>query len=810
MRDPAPLIDAVQRAGMNRSLAAGETLCSEGDESHEAYVVVDGSIEACVIGHGGEMVIASHGVGAIIGEVTTLIGGHRTATLRAVTPSVVAVIERNALHDVFNDYPDAGDAIIADARERTDRSRVAALLSEELQAPDGDVVAAIADRVTWTSLEAGDTLFRRGDAADAAYLVMSGRLGVTDLGPNSTHGDADAPFSRNASDTIANGPRNASGQHESRPIEVGRGGIVGEFGLLENRARSASVVALRDTALARLSAEDFADIAHDHSALAMGLVRRVLDRSGSDTSTTSTQRSFAIAVTANLTTDVHDQLISTVMDTLHACGNSVHLSASSVDTALRQPGLANTPAGGFGEIRLAELLHQAETDADHLVLDTRRGLIDSDAPDWTRRALRHADQVVIVSSPDPDDAEDAAIRALLESTPDRIPRWLAVFHPESCSKPSGTRALRERFGVDEVHHLRGVSPTEVARMARLAAGAGIGLVLSGGGARGHAHIGVYTVLHELGVPVDRVVGASMGSIVAGGIGQQLSPANLLADMQRGADNLLDYTVPLVSLIKGERIVAVLERQFDGWDVDDMWIPFTCVSTDLTTAAVVTHRTGPAARAIRTSIAIPGVLPPVAHDGHLLADGGVLDNLPVGDFASDPSIGVIIACDVAPPIGPRAKGDFGLSVSGWTVARRRFVPKPIHRAIRRMRSLVGRENEAAQLEASFPGLGTTLLRSLLIGSSRSRDEHLASGAIDLYLELDLRDVPLLDFAQVVPAADAGLEQSRAPITQWLAARSGSPWGESLEPELIAGSVSRPSADTSRPGCKPPFAHSSEEI
>lgn len=769
----------MDRAGTHRSYVVGETLCSEGDESHEAYVVIEGEIHACVVGHGGDMVIAVHGPGAIVGEVTTLIGGHRTATLRAATPAVVAVIEREALYDVFGEHPEAADAIIADARERTDRSRVAALLSEELQAPDGDVVAAIADRVTWTSLEAGDTLFRRGEPADAAYLVMSGRLGVTDLGPGPTTGGS---------------PK----QTDQRMIEVGRGGIVGEFGLLEDRARSASVVALRDTALARLSAEDFGDVAHDHSSLAMGLVRRVLDRSGSDTSTTSKQRSFAIAVTADVTPDVHDQLIATVMETLDACGDSMLLSAASVDTMLRQPGLANTPAGGFGEIRLAELLHQAETDADHLVLDTRRGLVDSTTPEWTRRALRHADQVVIVASPDPDDAEEAEIRALIEATPERIPRWLAIFHPESCRQPSGTRAVRERFGVDEIHHLRATSATEIGRMARLAAGTGIGLVLSGGGARGHAHIGVYTVLHELGIPVDRVVGASMGSIVAGGIGQQLAPADLLSNMQRGADKLLDYTVPLVSLIKGERIVGVLERQFKGWEMDDMWIPFTCVSTDLTTAEVITHRTGPAARAIRTSIAIPGVLPPVAHDGHLLADGGVLDNLPVGGFALDPSVGVIIACDVAPPLGPRAKGDFGLSVSGWKVARRRFVPKPINQVVRKVRGVARRSDDPVQPSASFPGLGTTLLRSLLIGSSRSRDQHLASGAIDLYLELDLRDVPLLDFAQVVPAAEAGLMQSRAPITEWLAAREGSPWGEQLHPSIMAGSVSKPAA------------HSSEEI
>jgi predicted acylesterase/phospholipase RssA len=314
-------------------------------------------------------------------------------------------------------------------------------------------------------------------------------------------------------------------------------------------------------------------------------------------------------------------------------------------------------------------------------------------------------------------------------------------------------------------------------------------VLSGGGARGHAHLGVYAALSELGIPVDRVVGASMGSIVAGGIGQQLNPDEGRRAMQESADNLLDYTLPLVSLVKGERIVEVLTRQFDGWDLDDMWVPFTCVSTDLTNAEVVVHREGPAVRAIRTSVAIPGVLPPVAHNGHLLADGGVLDNLPAGQFGRDPSVGVIIASDVAPPFGPTAKGDHGLSVSGWRVARQRFTPKAVRRAIRRVRPGDGAQREGGV----YPSLGTTLLRSLLIGSSRSRDEHLAAGIIDLYLELDLRDIPLLEFGMVETAATAGREQAHHLIANWLADRGGSPWGRPGQSAPLDRAADEPEGD-----------------
>lgn len=749
--DPAALDalrDALIAIGSRRVLLAGEVLCREGDDSSEAFVVIEGGIDAHVVGHSGSMTVARHGTNSIVGEVTTLIGGHRTASLVASADSVVSVINRDALHEVFHDHEDAATAILLAARERTDRSRVAALLSEELEAEDGSVVAAIADRVTWTNLLAGEVLFRHGEAADAAYLVVSGRLAISD---------------RNGTD--------------SGSIDVGRGGIVGEFGLLEGRSRNATVTAVRDTSLARLSATDFSALANGHASLAMGLVRRVLDRSGSDVAGTTTTRSFALAVTADVSTETIDRIVTTMVETLEACGPTAHLNPTSVDVALRQPGIADTQRGGFGEVRLAELLHQAETDHDHVVLDTGPGVQAGTEQNWIDRALHHADQVVIVSSPEPDETESATIQRLIAATPERIPTWIARLHPADCARPQQSRELRERFGVDEIHHLRHTSRPEIARLARLAAGRGVGLVLSGGGARGNAHIGVYRNLVELGVPVDRVIGSSMGSIVAGMIGQQLTPEQLLTNIRDGASKLLDYTIPIVALVRGEAIFATLDRQFNGWEIDDLWVPFSCLSTNLTTAAAHVHRSGPVATAIRTSTAIPGVMPPVPHDGHLLADGGVLDNLPVGVFADDPSIGVIIASDVAPPSGPVARSDYGLSVSGWSILRSRVIPEPIRRVTSSARRRISRSEKtpAIQTKASdYPSLSATLMRALMIGSAHSRDAHIASGAIDLYLELDLRGVGLLDFEQVALAADRGAEQSRELIVAWLDERHGTPW------------------------------------
>ncbi|MFT4657846.1 MAG: putative acylesterase/phospholipase RssA [Ilumatobacter sp.] len=100
----------------------------------------------------------------------------------------------------------------------------------------------------------------------------------------------------------------------------------------------------------------------------------------------------------------------------------------------------------------------------------------------------------------------------------------------------------------------------------------------------------------------------MGSIVAGTIGEQLTPEQLLANIRDGALTLLDYTVPIPTLARGEAISATHDRQLNGWEIDDLWVPFSCLSTNFTTAAAHVHRSGPVATALRTSTAIPEVVP----------------------------------------------------------------------------------------------------------------------------------------------------------------------------------------------------------
>jgi predicted acylesterase/phospholipase RssA len=337
--------------------------------------------------------------------------------------------------------------------------------------------------------------------------------------------------------------------------------------------------------------------------------------------------------------------------------------------------------------------------------------------------------------------------------PDGTPVWLVLDHPAGTGTPGAnpglvpgrTSALYRRFGPDEIHHVSVGDQTDLARVGRLAVGRGVALVLSGGGARGFAHIGVMRSLDEAGVPVDRFIGASMGAIVASGLAQGFDHAGRVEVALRYFQNLFDYTIPVVSVLRGRRITNSIQAYTDGRNVEDLWAPFACVATDLTTAEVVPFRRGPLDLAIRASTAIPGLLPPVPHHGNLLVDGGVLNNLPIDLATDDPSVGTVIAVDVAPPRGPGARSDYGHSVSGLSALWSTVGP--------------GKTN--------YPALSPVLMRTMLIASARDRDAAIRAGAADLYLDLDLRGVSLLEFDRIEEVADRGYQASKDRVAAWTA-------------------------------------------
>lgn len=694
------------------ALDDGQVLVRQGDEAHEVFLLRSGSLVVSLRTDHGDTTIGRISPGDLIGEVTVVVGGRRSATLQAEGAAEVVGIERREFERWLDEHPDLADEIVRRARDRIDQNQVAAIVAEQIGTTDPGLVQAIVERVEWCSLEPGDVLFRQGDPSDAAYFVVSGRLLVL----------------------IADGDGDATGDDLTR--EVGRGEVVGELGLLDRSPRSATVRAVRDTTLARFPTDVFDELVSEHPSLLLHVTRGMVARLR-DPQRRLADRAGSITVMV-LADGAPEALVGTMAAEIARHGSVSHLWSDQVDHLLDRQGIAQVQHVQVP--RLEEFLHETDLGHDHVVLEA-----DRDVTPWTRRVLRQADRVVLVVSASPDSDERRRITAATEvlADVDHIVRVLAVLHPGDADRPRGTAALMDLVGADDVVHLRAGREDDVRRLARLASGHGVGLVLSGGGARGFAHLGAHRALVEAGVPIDRVGGASMGALMAAGIALDLPPDEMEARVVSLARRLLDYTLPAVSLLKGGRIARNLEATFGDHDLEDLWLPCYCVSTNLTSSRLEVHRRGDATKFIRASVAIPGVLPPVSHDGSLLVDGGVLNNLPVAVMRNHGGIGTVIAVDVAPPEGPRAHADFGVAVSGWRAL--------LDRRIRHRRT--------------FPDLSTVLLRSMLTGAVHNQREQLRTGAVDLMLHIGLPGVGLLEFSRVRSVASAGYETVNDTVHEW---------------------------------------------
>ena len=176
----------------------------------------------------------------------------------------------------------------------------------------------------------------------------------------------------------------------------------------------------------------------------------------------------------------------------------------------------------------------------------------------------------------------------------------------------------------------------------------VALVLGGGAARGFAHVGVIRALEQEKIPIDLIVGTSVGSLIGALYAHELNSFELeWTAFTLEKDDLLDYTFMSAGMgpIKGERLEAFVNKKIPVVNIESLKIPFAAVATDLTRGTRVVLDRGPLARAIRASCAIPGVFQPVEHQGRLLVDGGTVDNLPVA-VAREKGADIVIAVDIS--------------------------------------------------------------------------------------------------------------------------------------------------------------------
>jgi NTE family protein len=488
-----------------------------------------------------------------------------------------------------------GDLPEDTATRRSDLSVVLAEL-RLFRGLDYSFLREIALAAQWLSLPGGAPLFSAGDPSDALYVVLSGCLGVF-----------------------------VPGERRNRGFlgRVAAGDTVGEMGLISGRPRNAHVVALRDTELARLPAEEFDRLFRQHPEAILRIARLTVDRLESSQFNTRPRSLGARTFTI-------------LPQSLEVDGGGF---AAELVKALAEFGRAELVWNVRAGSHTSNWFHRIEAANDYVVY------VGEAAPGrWSNLCVRQADALLLLAKADSMVGAWTALAKPQEPTMARQRAELILIHDRELVRGAAARWLGDLPGVAH-HHV--TCKADITRIARLLTGRGVGLVLSGGGARGFAHIGIVKALREAGIPFDLVGGTSMGAILGAGVAQGWSVEELTERFRASfvdARPLRDYTLPFVSLVSGRKVSRLLQRAFGDVTIEDLPLEFFCVSSNLTTGHSEVHRRGQLWRWLRASIAIPGVLPPVVHKGEILVDGGTMNNLPV-DTMRELGRGPVIGSDV---------------------------------------------------------------------------------------------------------------------------------------------------------------------
>jgi NTE family protein len=182
----------------------------------------------------------------------------------------------------------------------------------------------------------------------------------------------------------------------------------------------------------------------------------------------------------------------------------------------------------------------------------------------------------------------------------------------------------------------------------------IALVLGGGAARGFAHVGVIRALEQEKIPIDLIIGTSVGSLIGAIYAADVSSFDLeWTAFQLEKDDIFDFgvlnAVAGMGFAKGDKLEAWVKSHVKTANIENLKIPFAAVATDLNWGYKVVLDQGSLARAIRASAAIPGVFQPVQHQGKILVDGGVVDNIPIS-VAKARGADIVIAVDISGNLG----------------------------------------------------------------------------------------------------------------------------------------------------------------
>lgn len=710
LEDMARSIDWIQ-------VREGETLFRQGDTADAMYLVKEGMLHAYVEEERcGSTLVGEMGPGSLVGEIALLLGGRRNATVVAAETTKAARLGAKEVDAIVARNPEMKRGILDIVRQRLRRTQWLKILPAYFGEIDREKYELIEPRFEWVHLNRGGTLFTTGEPADCMYFLIHGLLHVVSRDSSGTEKTIGAIF---------------------------RGEIVGEMAILSGEVRTATICAVRDSDLVRLTKAGFEQINKAYPGATMAILSTIVNRLKERNRAPGRSSAVNIALVpagprvplAEFARRLHAALSCTDRAALLSSGTvAVEFAATA--------GIAQAADDDPLHLGLVTWLEELESNNDFVFYEA-----DLEATPWTQRCIRQADQVLIVGRAGDDPAAGPIEREWLQEDGGitAAAQVLVLLHTDDGKLPSGTMEWLAARRLSGHQHLRWDREADFSRLARIVSRRSVGLVLGGGGARGMAHLGVLRALEERGIPVDVVGGASIGAILGGAyaMGMDAERLTLLCkDSFQKKNPFNDYTIPVVSLLRSNKIDRAVRDAYGDARIEDLWVTFFCVSCNLGSCDVKVHDSGSLWKAARTSSSLPGIMVPVLLDGVVHVDGGVMNNLP-GDIMRRHA-GIVITVDV----DSRENMNPGCEEfpSPWKVLSSRLLPwkKPSH----------------------FPTVAEIMMATIMTGCRKHADAVKADA--DLSLEPPVEGIGILDFKSLEETAQAGYVYTQGVIDRLPAA------------------------------------------
>lgn len=574
---------------------------------------------------------------------------------------------------------------------------------------DESVFEALIAQFEKIHIKEDHVLFRQGDPTDYFYLLYAGRLSV-----------------------ILNVPN-------GRPKIIGHvlpGETVGELGSLTGEPRTLTVKAMEDSVLLRLPDALFKKICRQYPAILFDTIYPVVNRSRQiiQVLATGQKKKHIAIIPANEETDIA-AFEKKLLESLQHYKKVALISETHLDSDKKS-------------MDIEKIVADAEAD-NHVILY----LLKSVETPLSRYCSEKLSKIYIVAEGNtkPHFSNFALEKLHHSKQLLEVRRELILLYKKN-AVPLNPLEWLEHANFYMHHNIRLDYDPDYKRLLRFIRGKAVGLVLSGGGAKGWAHIGALKAILEAHTPIDAIGGTSAGALVAGcyALSENFDEVEhkfgVLLEATRNIVSLSHFCWPAISLFECEKFTLVAQKEFGKKRIENLWLPTFCTTCNLSQYKEAVHFSGILWEVARGSVAVPGLVPPMIIRGEMHIDGGVINNLPVNimrDMLGPES--KIIAVEIVSKTSDPVKYNFPPTLT----FREAFLAK------------LG----LGYKDYKFPPFIDTFLQSLLVGSSVKQREN--SLAADLLITPDASGYSMLKVneAERKKLLQNGYQVAREKLATW---------------------------------------------